>query len=656
MRHYLLLVMAAFRFLSVSLICFMLLGPLIRLTVKVVEKPTIILGIDNSRSVSITNDSTYYREVFPKSVDSLIDILKQKCDVRVYSFSDQLSNEFDGTYTGIKTDISSFVNDFITRYTNRNTGALILATDGIYNEGSDPFYAARKITCPVYTVALGDTLLKKDILISKVIVNKTVYKGDLFPVEVITGFNKCSGSRVKLTLSKGDQLIETKEINVNNDQVVQRISFSLEAKEKGITRYNLKLNDQPGEGSFQNNSASFFVEVLEARQKIALVYDAPHPDIGALQNALEGSSHFEVELIRSTSLPASFEQYDLVILNQVPSLSSVTDLTQLFKSKASLLFIIGTQTDLNSLNNLKTGLIINAARITFADVQPILNDNFSLFSVDRKQAALFAEYPPLQSPFGNYQFNPLTEVLLYQKIGNVTSRTPLILFSRAGERKVGFITGENIWRWRIAEFVQQKCHDSFDLLVDKIAQYLSTREDKSFFRLHLKNRFSENEPIEIEAEVFNASYELINDPDVNITITDANKKNFPYTFGKNGKAYYLNAGLFSVGEYSYKASVKVGNETFTRTGKFIIEQVNVESSNLVADHNLLFRISSAHEGELVPPRGIVKLANKILARADVRPVSHYQQRMTELVGNPWLFSLILVLLATEWVLRKREGR
>jgi hypothetical protein len=105
---------------------------------------------------------------------------------------------------------------------------------------------------------------------------------------------------------------------------------------------------------------------------------------------------------------------------------------------------------------------------------------------------VFREFPPLQCPFGTYQFSPLSDVLFYQKIGNIATRTPMVMFTRVSEKKVGFISGENIWRWRISSFIQKSNHESFDLLIDKIAQYLSTKDDKSFFRIHHNTRISEN--------------------------------------------------------------------------------------------------------------------------------------------------------------------
>ena len=86
-----------------------------------------------------------------------------------------------------------------------------------------------------------------------------------------------------------------------------------------------------------------------------------------------------------------------------------------------------------------------------------------------------------------------------------------------------------------------------------------------------------------------------------------------------------------------------------------MEPVNIESTDLVANHNLLYKIAKSHDGEMVEKADIGKLADKILAREDIRTVSIYQNRMKDLVGNPWLFLAILALLTAEWIIRKREG-
>ncbi len=647
--------MAGFRFLSVSIIAFLLLSPLVKRTSEKIEKPVIILGVDNSGSMVLTADSQSCRNTLPAEVNRLADQLQKKYDVKTYSFGDRVSSGFAGTFSDKQTDISDFLKEVESRYSNRNVGAMILITDGIYNTGTDPFYAARRIPFPIYTVALGDTTVRKDIILKKVIYNKSVFIGDNFPVEALVEMDKCSGLTARVKVTRGEKVVYSGEVKAGNDHTLQKVNFILEAKSAGLQRYTIQADVIDGETNRVNNRQDFFVEVMNARQKVAILYDAPHPDISALEQALASSSCFEVSSFKTDVFNDPPAKFDLVILNQLPSVTAIYNLGELMKSPVSLLFIIGARTDINAFNNLKTGLIINSARTEYSDALPAYNAAFSIFSISQDALPIYREWPPLLSPFGAYQSGPLAEVLFYQQIGNVTTRTPLISFLNNPSKKIGIIAGENIWRWRISNFVQKGDHKSFDELFDKIVQYLAVKEDKSLFLLSVNPKFNENEPVEMDAVVLNPSYEMVNDQDVNITITDERKNNYPFVFSKSDKSYFLKAGLFPVGNYTFKATALQGKITHTRTGSFTVLPLNTESMNLVADHVLLKRISVAHGAEMVNLKQMPDLAAKLADREDIHSVSYTENRLSDLIGVPWIFLLILGLLTTEWVLRKRNG-
>ncbi len=165
----------------------------------------------------------------------------------------------------------------------------------------------------------------------------------------------------------------------------------------------------------------------------------------------------------------------------------------------------------------------------------------------------------------------------------------------------------------------------------------------------------ENEPIELEAEVYNESYELINESDVNLVITDADNKKFPYAFSKTNNAYRLNAGTRPVGEYKYEAKVKVGEKLYVQKGEFSVSPLQVELTNTTADHQLLYSIAKNHDGEMVYPSQLDKLAEKLNAREDIKTVSYSEKKLTDLINLKWIFFLILALLSAEWFMRKRNG-
>jgi hypothetical protein len=654
-KPWLVWVMAVFRFFAVTILSFLLLSPLLKKSSEIIEKPLIIFVQDNSRSIILGEDSLYYKKEYPAALDKLLDQLGRKNEVLTYSFGEKFNNKIRTTFTEKATDISEVFDELTTRYSNRNVGAIILATDGIYNKGSNPFYYAGKLTYPVYTIALGDTLLVKDIILKKVVCNRIAFLGDKFPMEIQVKADKCAGEKTEVSVLKNNQVLVKKPLSFSGDKVFQKINFILDATEKGIQHFSVLVNPVNKEINTSNNRFEVFVDVRDTREKIALLYQSPHPDVNAIRMALESTTKYELVVKKINEFNENPDKYDLIILYQLPSLSEINALSRFITSKTSLLFIIGTQTDLSGFNNLKAGLQIISEKNNFSESLPSFNQDFALFTTDKELLESVSNYPPLLAPFGTYQYSPVSEILFYQKIGNVISTIPLALFIKNPGKKIGMITGENLWKWRLSDYFQKGNHDSFNGWVNKITQYLSVREDRSLFRVKCNDRFMENEMVEFEAELYNESYEMINQPDVSLTIRDEQDKSFPYVFSKNEKAYYLNAGIFPVGKYTYTASVKVGKDEFRKTGAFVVNQMNLETMNLVADHNLLYMIAKDRGGEMFYPANMENLVSKINSREDIKPLIYTRKRLSDLVGNPWVFIAVITLLAAEWFIRKRNG-
>ena len=69
-----------------------------------------------------------------------------------------------------------------------------------------------------------------------------------------------------------------------------------------------------GEFTYQNNTRTVYIEVIDSRSKILLYSHAPHPDIAALQQALAGNENYEVLVKYSNDLRSiPVHTLDLVI-------------------------------------------------------------------------------------------------------------------------------------------------------------------------------------------------------------------------------------------------------------------------------------------------------------------------------------------------------
>ena len=650
-------ILAILRGVSVSLIAFLLLAPLLKSTFRYTEKPIVLLALDNSTSITIGKDSSFYRNEFAENYGNLAQKLSKKYDVQTYTFGDKVSKGLNATFIEKQTDMAEFFAEIKDRYSNRNLAALVVASDGVYNQGADPLYITDDAPYSIYIVALGDTTQQKDRIISRVNYNRIAFLGNDFPIEITVAAHRCAGTQGKITVSSGDQQFYNEIFQIGDQRYTHTFTTKLNASKPGMQRYRIAVSAIDGEISTANNYQEIFVEVLDGRQKILLLQSAPHPDITALKQAIEKNKNYTVDNFMLGDFDGSIGSYSLVILHQIPSMNDIgfQVTSQLKNSSVPILYILGTQSNIPAYNNLMAGLMIPQTTSNFNEATGIFNPDFSLFSLGNEVQQIIPEFPPLHVPFSQYKPGTASQILLYQKIGNVSTKIPLILFNQGVDRKSATIVGEGIWRWRMANFAKVGNQQAFDDLFSKIIQYLAVKEDKSQFRVMMKNNIPENESVEIDAELYNDSYQLVNEPEVNIVVTDADKKNFPYSFSRTSNSYYLNAGSLPPGEYSYKASTSYGGKSFQKTGMFTVLALNIESLNTVANHLLLNNMANRHKGEMVYPAQLDKIEQLLSARDDMKTIVYTQKRYTDLVSLLPYLLLLLGLLSTEWFIRKRNG-
>ncbi|MCX6270522.1 MAG: hypothetical protein NTU44_04740 [Bacteroidetes bacterium] len=655
--HRLLLALTGLRFMSVSLIAFLLLSPLLKTLVKQVEKPVIIIAQDQSESILINRDSSFYKNDYPDVLRTLIRDLGKKFDVRSYSFGDRFSEEINFRYNQKTTNITDLVDEIQTRYAHRNVGALVIASDGLYNKGINPLYSSEKVTFPVYTIAMGDTTPQKDLLIAKVNYNRTTILGNKFPVEILVRASQFPGSSCSLKVLKGDQILFSKNITINSVKYLETINLQLDAKEAGLQRYRIRLSQLPAEISLSNNEQDIFVNVLQGKEKILILTAVPHPDVAALKDGIESNANYEVKVSNIDEFSETVNPYNLVILNQLPSArqNAASVISKAADGGIPILYILGAASNLPLFNTLKTGLSVQQDKVSFTESQPALKNDFALFTLSDETRKLIQDFPPLNCPFGNYKTQNSASTLFYQKIGNLVYDRPLLLFGQEPTRKYGVIAGEGLWKWKLFVYSRKNNHDAFNELITKTIQYLSVRVTKDFFKVNCSHQFQENEPVTMSAEVYNPSYELITDPEIELTITNEDNKTFPFSFTKGNNAYQLNAGLFPPGTYRYMAQTKISGKIYQVKGEFTIAPVHLENVNTTADFSLLFNLAHQHNGEMVLARDAQKLTDLLLKREDIKNISYTQKRFNDWINLPWVFLLLLLLLSAEWFLRKRAG-
>lgn len=657
--------MAGIRFVVVTLIAFFLLSPLIKSRSTQIEKPIIVIAQDNSESVKMgwqnkKEDSANY----VRAMNELTASLENKFSVKKISFGEKIKDGIDFSFNEKTTDISAALNYIDNSFSNQNLGAIILTSDGLYNQGSNPIYAEKKWTVPVFSIALGDTSERKDLVLSKVNYNRIVYLGDKFGLKVDVSAKNCKGEQTILSvINVGAQHVvplQKKNISIKENSFDSSAIVILDADKVGIQHYRISLSSVKDEITAANNSRDIFIEVLDSRQKILLLANSPHPDISALKQAIETKKNYEVNLQYADKIANTFsvKEYNLIIFHQLPSKTQTVKniYEKIVKENIPVLFIIGSQTNIPQFNTAQSVLQILGRTTNTNEVQAVPQKNFTFFTLTELLTLTLKNFPPLFVPFGEYKVVPNAQILLTQKIGMVETQNPLLLFSQSTGNKIGILCGEGFWKWRLHDFMLNKNHDATDELISRTVQFLAVKADKSQFRIILpKNNFDENEAITMDAELYDESYQLSNIPDVELKIVDEEGKEFPFVFSKNEKAYFLNAGYFPIGNYRYFAKTKFNNKDLTAKGQFSISPLQLEMLQTTANHSLLFQLGENSGGEVFYPGNINRIAEKISKNASIKPISYSTFKTNSLINLKWLFFLLLTGLSVEWFVRKWNG-
>ncbi|MCL2290494.1 MAG: VWA domain-containing protein [Bacteroidetes bacterium] len=652
--------MFIFRGITVALIAFLLLAPMLRLTIKKTEKPIIIVGVDNTESIILTPDSNFYATTFKTNYKDLIRQLQKNYEVVNYALGGSVHLIHDNTtldFSEKSTNLAALFEEINDYYTNRNIGAVILLTDGIFNEGSNPLYLAEKQKAPVYTVGMGNPEAQPDLYISNIVYNRQTFLGNLFPVEIKVAATQLAGKNTTLTVSDGNKDIFTKNINIAGNQFFENVRFTLTAKEKGVHRYQVNLTPVENEISIKNNSASFYIEVIDQREKIAIIYHSPHPDISAIKSALETSDRYQIDLFSTDKLPANIDNYVLFILHQLPSNHQVANnlVAKIQTAGNACWYILGESSNLQTFNGLNLGLNISQNKKLRNEAMPAFNDNFVSFTFSDEAKKMLAKLPPVSTPFGEYKSVVSSNTFLYQKINGITTNYPLFIFNDNNAARTGILTGTGIWQWKLYNYLYANNHDVFNEIINKTTFYLSTKGDKSFFRVMVKNVYNENAPVDITAELYNESYELQNDPEVQFQYIGKDGKKHEMQFSKQNNAYFLSLGKLPAGTYSWSANVKFGDKSYSKSGVFTVQEIDLETLSLVANHSLLQNIAESTHGKFYTADDFSSLENDIRKNENIKTIASYQKRYSLFLNSWWYFIAIILLFGAEWFMRKWGG-
>ena len=181
------------------------------------------------------------------------------------------------------------------------------------------------------------------------------------------------------------------------------------------------------------------------------------------------------------------------------------------------------------------------------------------------------------------------------------------------------------------------------------------KKDKRHFRVISKGNYPGNQNVLLEAELYNDAYEAVNEPDVNLKLTNEEGEQFNYVFSPYDKNYRLDLKQLPEGVYQYRAQTKLGKKSYHAGGEFVVTSLSLESRNLQANHRMLYRLANEHGGQMLYPDEIKNLPAMLSERDDLKSKVHYEEHFSALHSLLAILLMIIGLLSLEWFLRKYFG-
>lgn len=647
------------RFLSTCLISFLLLSPLIKSVSTKKIKPTIVILQDNSTSLKQAFKKLNI-DNYSKQLKNITTQLNNKHQVYIHSFGEAILPFSKINFNDQITNVEQAIDQAHAMYEHQHLAAIILATDGIYNTGGNPIYHPLALSKPIYTIGLGDTTIRKDASVQNLSYPEFVYLNDNFDVQIDIAAQKLKGQNTILEVFDNDNnKVLQQSINITDDNFSYTTHVTGSAKKAGILSYKVRLKLMNGEIVKENNYDVAYIEVIDGRQKILMLYDVPHPDVKAIRNTIEQNKNYQIDVIQSNMLNKNMNDYDLIILHGVPStqnLFSSSALLQLATSTKSIWYILSAQSNLQSFNSVQSNLQINGSATNGNDVQIMYQPTFSKFVIDESIIKTLQQLPPLLSPFGKYQTKSGADILFVQRIGSVATQNPLLVFYDVQGKKTGIMAAEGIWRWKLNEYALNKNTNATDELINKTVQCLTVKTDKRKFKISSSKKiYNNNENILLDAQLYNESLVLINEPEVNIKITDEQNKVYDYSMDKSLNAYQLNVGALPEGNYKAKAKVSYKDTNYESAVNFSVRALSVEYTQTQANFSLLNNLSAQSGGKFYLAKDIEKIVDDIEKNESIKTTLHEEFSTDPLIDWKLFFGIIVLLLSAEWLIRKYNG-
>lgn len=656
--------------LAIFLILVLLIEPSLLSIVKGSGDSENLVLFDNSRSNLISEGNSSASGKIKEILNSPI---FNNGDTRIFAFSNSestpyLINNADSIiFNGFETNLSSALSNFKKESIAGNYSLITVISDGNFNSGGNPLYQARLFQCPVVTIGVGDTIQKKDAVLSSVYYEEKAFTGIENTIKVYLNTYGHQNENIEINLLREGSVVQTKNVSIKSNSQSNETDFTLRELNPGIIRYSVKISDKPGEITYLNNRQDFLIEYLDNKTNILLISAGPSYDNAVIQNILKRTNNYNLT-VRTVKNPNEFYegQIDYKIFGELsvifllgfPIGQFSTEITSTISSKAKefnvpVIFFAQKNTDYKKLEQFGELLPFSVSRLNAGETQFIPQIVASSENGLEEIGNELSSTPQIFRNVSGIIQKAGSTVLMTDK----TSGEPVFITSNTGKYRSSAFLGYGLWKWNLNERASHE--KTLEKFVIKSVNLTLLKDKKTKFKIYpAKNVFDYTENIKLLAKVYNDEYIPVNNAKVTGRIISNGRtinNNIIFTSAEN--KYEASIGVLLNGDYQIEGEAEVNNNFYSKSNsRFLVDSVNTEYLITRSNFGNLSELSNNTGGSFFNASEINGITEKIkdIQSSEVVSAQETKQRFN-LWENKYVLFLIIILFSVEWVMRKRNN-
>lgn len=700
------------RMLALMATLFAALRPSIILTVKREQPALMLFQVDNSRSMTLSDEAA------GRTRWDLASELMQKVDETVKAIGPPLEaafQSFSGTVAdynfakppkadGSETALGNAIGDGPGRLGGGRVAAVYLLSDGANTGGPPPLAAAQKLKAlrvPVNVVAFGSAAPgdgPRDIAVKDMIAGPTVFVKNQLQVRATVSSRGFAGKQLTAQLfeeGRAEPVASSQFAAPENGKPYLIKDLAYVPEKPGETRLTLKITPQEGELTTTNNEVGTYVNVLKGGLNVLYVQGPAFSwEYRFLARALDASPDIRVDLVvlrKAASLTTGdldeslLDQgkYDVYIIDAPASVLTPGQIQKLSTNveRGAGLIMLGGRLSYSGGGWARSGLAnILPVEIPDAAAQnepegglKIVPTNAAAESFVTRVAAAPAEsasiwqsLPPVPGAHELGRVKPNAAILL-----ETSDKKPLLVSQDLGRGRSlafggetwvwprGSITNENaatahrrFWRQSILWLAHKENQDEKPISIT-LDQRLVPQNGRLEFSITAKNGKGEPIPgVSFETSVTKAEESIapVSDP-MEGQAKPAAEPVDVFVQGSEARGSYIARG--GRGEYRVNVVGKVNGQAIGEdSARFLVSQDDRELEPPTADPDLLAAIANTTGGKVLKPEELLKELKSI----DLRQFSEFESQEERRLWDNWPMLLFFVaVISAEWIIRRKSG-